>query len=167
MSENFQFPSWMGEYPRQSAPYCDAECKEMVYSFKHTNMTLQEIAKRHGRQPGAIDEKIYKLIGDSFFLRSQRESERMAKENAKVNPPPCPPLVELQAISAPEGQYYNAVEGGMAPKYPHADQSTAIREAQRLCLNQRRKVHVYKLVAIVEPTPIPAPLPPTTVKYFS
>jgi hypothetical protein len=66
----FQFPIWMGEYPRQNAPWGDKEVDVLVRGFK-INRPLVEIAKKHGRQLGGIKSRLSDSINPRILFELQ------------------------------------------------------------------------------------------------
>lgn len=77
----FQFPIWMGEHPRQNAPWCDREVDVLVRGFK-INRPLVEIAKKHGRQLGGIKSRLCDSINPRILFELQLK--RLANRNINV-----------------------------------------------------------------------------------
>ena len=57
------FPDWMGETPRQNSPWPNSEHIELAWGFEVAGLSVPELARKHGRTIGAIENKLFQLCG--------------------------------------------------------------------------------------------------------
>jgi hypothetical protein len=62
-TERVTWPNWMGEHPRANCAWTDAEDDILMRYYRQYNANCATLMKRHGRNQGAIESRIAKLLG--------------------------------------------------------------------------------------------------------
>lgn len=71
--KEFEFPKWMGQYPRMGSPWNVHEEQELLKGYRDDKLTIEELCKKHGRQEGGILSRLENWYPE---IREKREAQR-------------------------------------------------------------------------------------------
>lgn len=79
----FKFPTWMGPFPRNGAPWSDEETARAVSRWREGASTY-EISVEHGRKEQSVVLRLTGTLGDEFMKKISPNSEEIDRVSEEL-----------------------------------------------------------------------------------